>query len=182
VEANNTKIEKQIQAIKKILDGLEIVFDHRTPQFGESSKDDLMDLRHRAIFVHAEIADGMTFTILRYLYPKGIVIRDKPLTGQQMARAEFINRNFIVKLSFTRKLEVFSDLQEYYMFDKDLFRLIRRVNDIRNDFAHPSWNSLGKYASFRQLHKAYRDLLEGIQAFKIAIEKVKDKSQNLDEN
>ena len=57
MEANNTKIEKQIQAIKKILDGLEIVFDHRTPQFGESSKDDLMDLRHRAIFVHAEIAD-----------------------------------------------------------------------------------------------------------------------------
>ncbi|MBI2012140.1 hypothetical protein HYS91_05215 [Candidatus Daviesbacteria bacterium] len=175
---NNYK--QQITTLKQILEGLETVFDRRTPPFGDITKEDLKELRHWAIFVHAEMDDGMTTTILHYFYPKGILIRDKPLTGPQLARARFLYDNFIERLGFARRLEVFRKLNETYEFDVDLFRLMTRVNDIRNDFAHPSWNSLGKYVSFRQLHRAYADLVDGITAFKVAIEKVKTINLSLD--
>lgn len=174
-------IRNKIESVKKALDELEIISDPRVPPFGESTKEDLLDLKHKAIIFHAEIEDGMTFTILRYFYPKGIILRDKPLSVPQMGRAIFLNKNFIVKLNFARKLEIFRDLKEYYGFDSELFPLIRRVNDIRNDFAHPSRDNMSKYLSLRQLCKAYEDLLEGVNSFKKVIEQVKEKSQLLDE-
>lgn len=172
--------EKQLTILKQILEGLEIVFDHRIPPFGEVTKEDLKELRHWAIFVHAEIDDGITTAILQYFYPKGILIREEPLSAPQLARAQFIYDNFIERLGFSRRLEIFKKLNEVYEFDPDLFNLVGKVNQIRNDFAHPRLSSLSKYVSFRQLHKAYVDLVDGITAFKVAIEKVKDKNLSLD--
>lgn len=180
MDSKQDNFKDQITTLKQILEGLEDVFDRRTPPFGEATKEDLKELRHWAIFVHAEIDDGITTAILQYFYPKGILIRDEPLSGPQLARAQFLYDNFIERLGFSHRLEIFKKLNEVYVFDPDLFKLIEEVNEIRNDFAHPRLSSLSKYVSFRQLHKAYVDLVDGITAFKVAIEKVKNMNLSLD--
>lgn len=174
----NTK--KQITTLQQILEGLESVFDRRTPPFGETTKEDLKGLRHWAIFVHAEIDDGMTFAILRYFYPKGVLIQETTPTGAQLARTNFLYINFLEKLGFSKRLEILKKLNEVYEFEPALFELIKKVNDIRNDFAHPTSKSLTKYVTFRNLHRAYANLVDGITAFKVAVEKVKKSNLSLD--
>lgn len=167
------KVKKQIASLKIILQGFETAFDQRTPKFGKVSKEDLQELRHWAIFVHSEINDGMIFVILHYLYPKGVFSRGVTPTGTQLARAQFIFNNLLEKRSFSGRLEVFKNLKEVYEFDSTLISLMKRVNRIRNDFAHPTINSLSKYVAYKNLHKAYADLVKGLSEFKLVIEKVK---------
>lgn len=168
------KVKKRIASLKIILQGFEIAFDQRTPKFGEVSKENLQELRHWAIFVHSEINDGITFVILRYFYPKGVFSRDVSPTGTQLARAQFIFSNLLEKRSFSGRLEIFKNLKEVYEFDSTLISLMKRVNEIRNDFAHPTINSLNKYVTYKNLNKAYADLVKGLSEFKLVIEKVKD--------
>lgn len=169
------KTSDQIKKLQFILQSLENIYDQRTPKFGEVSKEDLQELRHWSIFVHSEINDGITFAIIRYLYPKGVVFQKDDPVGTQMARAMFVNNNWLKNMGFTRRLELLKILaKEVYELDPDVFRLIKIVDDIRNDFAHPTMNSLSKYVSYRRLHHAYVDLLKGISEFKVAIEKIKE--------
>lgn len=175
---NNTR--EQITVLKKKLEELENLFDRTTPAFGETTKVDLKELRHWAIFVHAEIDYGIITTIMHYFYPEGILIREEPLKPLELVRAQFLYTNFIEKLGFSRRLEIFRKLNETYKLNQELFLLINRVNDIRNDFAHPTWDNHKKYVSLRQLHKAYMDLVNGFNAFKDAMKSVENTNILLD--
>lgn len=170
------EIVKQISTLKQILEGLEQIFDTRTPKNTEVSQEELNQLRHWAIFVHTELEGGMSRVILQWLFPKAGILKAPTQDEGELTRAVVLYIEVLDKMSFDRLLSTFKLFAKQYeldKFDPELMPLITKVKNIRNDLAHPIEPNLKKYVTCQALHQAYVDLVDCITAFKSAIEKVK---------